>query len=421
MSTMSQLPVTTNLADPELIPSEGGPPHGLLAQWRENDPVHWNPPNADYNPTMVGATISKGFWVLTHYKDVFDVSRDPHLFSSHDGGPIIWDFEPEQLAIQQAGMMGMTPERHAQVKRLVLPPFAPKELAGLEPEIQAVAREIVDDVAAKGSCEFVFDVASRLPVYTFCKLLGVPDELRETVYKLGNAAADVESYKSDEDQSAAFQLFAIAEQLAAEKREKPDDTMLSRVIHGDVDGEKLDDVNINMFFVTLSIAGHETTRATAAHFIRLMNEHPEQYKLLRSDVDKHLPNAIDEVLRFSPPVIKFRRTATADTEVHGQKIAKGDKIYLSYPAANRDPEVFENPDVFDITRKNASKHLAFGTGPHVCLGARLAHMQLRALLKEIITRIPDIHPAGDMTMLKTIWFNGIINMPVEFTPETPNG
>lgn len=418
---MSQLAIDTNLVDPDLVVQENGPPHSLFAQWRESEPVHWNPPNPDYNSTMTGATVSKGFWVLTHYKDVFDVSRDQKLFSSHDGGPIIWDFEPEQLAIQQAGMMGMTPENHAQVKRLVLPPFAPRELAGFEPEIQAVAKEIIDEVAPLGSCEFVFDVASRLPVYTFCKLLGVPDEMRETVYKLGNAAADVESYKPDEEQSAALKLFAIAEELAAEKRKTPDNSMLSRVIHGEVDGQKLDDMNINMFFVTLSIAGHETTRATAAHFIRLMNEYPDQYALLRSDIDKYLPNAIDEVLRYSPPVMKFRRTATADTEVHGQKIAKGDKIYLSYPAANRDPSVFENPDEFDITRPNASKHLSFGTGPHVCLGARLAHMQLKALLKEVITRIPDIHPSGDMKMLRTIWFNGIINMPVKFTPEASNG
>lgn len=414
---MTALCATTNLVNPDLIPSLEGPPHALFEDWRKNDPVHWNPPNPGYNTDMTGATVSQGFWVLTRYQDVYDVSRNQDLFSSHVGGPIIWDFEPEQLAIQQAGMMGMPVAQHTQIKRLVMPPFAPKELVSFEPEIQAVAKEIIDDIAPKGECEFVFDVASRLPVYTFCKLLGVPDDQREMVYTLGNAAADVENIKPGEDQSPVFQLFAIAEQLAAEKRAKPDNSMLSRLIHGEVDGEKLDDMNINMFFVTLSIAGHETTRATAAHFIRLMNEYPDQYELLRSDLDTYLPNAIHEVLRFSPPVVKFRRTATQDTEIGDQKITKGDKVYLSYPAANRDPEVFENPNVFDITRPNANKHLAFGTGPHVCLGARLAHMQLKALLKEVITRIPDIRPAGEMKMLRTIWFNGIINMPVTFTPE----
>lgn len=415
---MQAYPTETNLIDPDLIPNAGGPPYALFADWREHDPVHWNPPEPSYGTNLVGASIKQGFWVLTKHQDVFDVSRDQGTFSSHQGGPVIWDFEPEQLMMQQAGMMGMEPARHAQVKRLVLPPFAPRELVAFEPEIQAVAKEIVDDIASKGACEFVFDVASRLPVYTFCKLLGVPNELRETVFTLGNATADLENYKLEDEITPTMKLFAIAAQLTEQKKQQPDNSMLSRIIHGEVDGEKLDEMNINMFFVTLSIAGHETTRATAAHFIRLMNAYPDQYELLRSDLDKYLPNAIDEVLRFSPPVVKFRRTATKDTEIRGQKIAKGDKIYLSYPAANRDPEVFENPDVFDITRDNASKHLAFGTGPHVCLGARLAHMQLKALLKEIITRIPDIHPTGEMEMLRTIWFNGIIKMPVEFTPET---
>ncbi|MCZ0942125.1 MAG: cytochrome P450, partial [Gammaproteobacteria bacterium] len=240
-----------------------------------------------------------------------------------------------------------------------------------------------------------------------------------TVFKLGNQTADTERTDRERETAPAFyQLFAIAQQLAEEKRRHPDDSMMSRLVHGEVDGEKLDEVNIQMFFVTLSIAGHETTRSTAAHFVRLMNEHPDQYELLRSDVDAHLPNAIEEVLRHSPPVVKFRRTVMEDTEIGGRKVAKGDKIYLSYPAANRDPSVFEDPHRFDITRPNASRHLAFGSGAHFCLGARLARHQLTALLKEIVARIPDIRPDGELEMLKSIWFNAIIRMPVAFTPES---
>lgn len=411
---MSILPKDTNISDADLIPNEGGPPHQLFAEWRKKDPVHWNPPNPNYKSSMYGGGLQQGYWVLTRYQDVFDVSRNQKLFSSYVGGPVIWDFAPEQLAMQQAGMMGMKPEQHIQVKRHVLPPFAPQEILRFEPEITSVAKEIVDSVEPKGRCEFVFEVASKLPVYTFCKLLGVPDELREQVFKLGNAAADIENYTGDSNSSPTLQLFVIADQLVAQKTQNPDNSLLSRIIHGEVDGEKLDRLNVNMFFVTLSIAGHETTRATAAHFIRLMHEYPEQRTLLLSDIDKHLPNAINEVLRFSPPVIKFRRTATEDTKIGDQKIAKGDKIYLSYPAANRDPEVFEDPDKFDIQRMNASKHLAFGTGPHVCLGAKLAQTQLFILLKEIYTRMPDIRPVGDTKMLRSIWFNGLIHMPVTF-------
>ena len=390
----------------------------MFDTWRESDGVHWNPPAEDYVSPMPGASISRGFWVLTRYQDVVDVSRNQELFSSHEGGPIIWDLEPPQLALQRANIMGMEPQNHRAVKKLVMPPFAAHELEALHPEIDGLAKSIVDSVAAKGTCEFVFDVAAKLPVYTFCKLLGVPDRLRDTVFRLGNQAADTENpARADQANSAPLSLFGIANELAEEKRQNPDESMMSRLVHGEVDGEKLDENQIKMFFVTLSIAGHETTRGTAAHFVRLMNEHPDQYELLRSDVDRYLPNAIEEVLRFSPPVVKFRRTAMQDTTIGDTEVAKGDKVYLSYPAANRDPSMFQDPHRFDITRGNASRHLAFGSGPHFCLGARLARYQLQALLKEIVTRIPDIHPDGQLEMLPSIWFNALIRMPVAFTPE----
>ncbi|MGI9555474.1 MAG: cytochrome P450 [Cyanophyceae cyanobacterium] len=408
----------TNLINPDLLPSGSGPPHEVFDLWRETDPVHWNPAPENYEAPVPGMDIVKGFWVLTKHKDVYDVSRNQSLFSSFEGGPLIWDHDDAGLALQRAGIMGMPPEQHGQIKRLVTPPFAPRELQAIQPEIDRLAGEIVDDVAAKGSCEFVFDVASRLPVYTFCKLMGIPEAMREQVFQLGNLAADTEN-RQNQEQNPQMQLFMIAHQLIEEKKANPDNAMLSRLIHGEVDGEKPNEDMIKMFFVILSIAGHETTRTTATHFIRLMNEHPDQYQLLRSDVDKYLPGAIDEVLRYSPPVVKFRRTAMEDTEVGGYKISKGDKIYLSYPAANRDPAIFEDPHRFDITRGNAGKHLSFGTGPHVCLGARLAKQQLHALLKEIVTRIPDIRPDGDYQMLRSIWFNAIIDMPVVFTPEKP--
>ncbi|MGI9346017.1 MAG: cytochrome P450 [Gammaproteobacteria bacterium] len=419
---MSTLPFETNLADADLIPTQAGPPHELFRQWREQDPVHWNPPPENYQSVMPGASIHKGFWVLTRYQDVSAVSRDQSLFSSHDGSPVIWDFEPEQLMMQQASMMAMQPDQHTAMKRLVMPPFGARQLALFEPEIKLVVQQIVDDIAAKGACEFVFDVASRLPVYTFCKVMGIPDDMRERVFRLGNAVADTENPRGFEEEGgelpAAFALFALCEELCEQKRQQPDGSILSTLIHEEVEGKRLEQGQINMFFLVVAIAGHETTRGSAVHFVRLMQEYPDQYQLIRSDPEKYLPNAIDEVLRFAPPVVKFRRTATQDTEIGNQKISKGDKIYLSYPAANRDPEVFENPDRFDILRENASKHLSFGTGPHVCLGSRLARMQLKALLSEIIGRIPDIQLAGELEMpLRSIWFHTIMNMPVCFTPE----
>ncbi|MBF2754225.1 MAG: cytochrome P450 [Gammaproteobacteria bacterium AqS3] len=421
---MNSLPFDTNLANPDLMPDQKGPPHDLFRQWRERDPVHWNPPPENYVPVMPGASLRQGFWVLTRYQDVAEVSRDQKLFSSHEGSPIIWDFEPDRLLMQQAGMMGMPHEQHLAMKRLVMPPFGPKPIEAFEPEIRRVAKQIIDDVAGRGECEFVFDVASRLPVFTFCKIMGIPEDYRERVFRLGNALADTENPKGygeggeEEEGMAVFQLFALSEELCEQKRAEPDGSILSSLIHEEVDGEKLTQDQINMFFIVVAIAGHETTRGSAVHFIRLMNEHPDQYEIVKSDPEKYLPNAIDEVLRHSPPVVKFRRTVTRDTEIGGQPVKQGDKIYLSYPAANRDPAVFEDPDRFDILRENAGRHLSFGTGPHVCLGSRLARLQLKALLTEIITRIPDIRPAGELEApLRSIWFNTIMNMPVTFTPE----
>ncbi len=415
---MLELSEDTNLLDPNLIPSNLGPPHQLFDRWRETDPVHWNPPVASYDPPMPGASLSKGFYVLTRHADVRAASLDQQRFSSYEGGPTIWDLSDEMLANQRVNLMGMKPDDHTAIRALAGPPFGTKELVSFQPEIQAVSKEIVDSVANLGTCEFVFDIASKLPVYTFCKLLGVPDELRESVFTIGNFLADTENpRRKDEGRGAALQMFSICRDVAEQKREKPDNSAMSRLVHGEVDGKKLDEMSIIMFFVTLSIAGHETTRNTAAHFIRLMCQYPDQYSLLRSDVDKHLPNAIEEVLRFSPPVVKFRRTVTEDTELGGHKLLEGDKIYLSYPAANRDPSVFEDPHRFDITRSNARKHLAFGVGPHFCMGAGLARYQLKALLTQWITRLPDFSIDGDMEMLPSIWFNAIFKMPVSFTPE----
>jgi cytochrome P450 len=308
-------------------------------------------------------------------------------------------------------------ERHAKVKRMIVPPFGGRAIEAFAPEITRVADEIVDTVAALGECEFVFDIASRLPVYTFCVLMGIPDADREQVFQLGNALADVESATAA-DTNARMQLFGIAARLTEAKRANPDGSILSTYVNTEVDGEKLGADEIAMFFLTIAIGGHETTRSTAGHFIRLMTEHPDQYALLRSDPERYLPNAIDEVLRVSPPAMQFRRTATRDTVLGGKTIRAGDKLYLAYAAANRDPAVFDDPDRFDITRTNAKRHLSFGTGPRVCIGARLVHIQLKLLLERIVSRIPDIHPTRAPRYLRSIWFNAIIDMPVAFTPTT---
>lgn len=403
----------TNLLDADIFSTERGAPHDLFDMWRETDPVHWNPVIPTYVATQPDSSMTKGFWVLTRYQDVFDVSRDQERFSSYEDGFVIWDPGQEELARQRANMMGMLPADHSKTKQVVLPAFAPKALNTLGPQIDKLAQEIVDEIVGRGACEFVFDVASKLPVYTFCELMGIPEEMRSRVVDLGNAMADVETPRPLTF-NPTLELFAISERVCEQKRQHPDESLLSTLVHDKT--ANLDQMNINLLFLVFAIAGHETTRSTAAHFMYLMKSYPEQYQLLLSDIDKHLENAIEEVLRYTSTTTNFARTATVDTEIGGQHVKKGDKIYLSYAAANRDPAVFDEPRVFDITRSNARKHLAFGTGPHVCIGARLARMELNALLRQVVTRIPDFQIASEPQWLRSIWFNAITQLPIMFTP-----
>jgi cytochrome P450 len=410
---MATARIDDTLIDPGLFPANHGPPHALFDLWREQDPVHWNPPNPAYAPPMPGMRRDKGFWVLTRYKDVFDVSMNQDLFSSHEAGIVVWDSDEQDLAIQRANFMAMLPADHAAVRRVLAAPFMPKALAAITPEIEQLAREIVDGIAPRGECEFVSEAAARLPVYTFCELMGIPPELRERVAELGNAMADVET-RGARDVDPMVGLAAIALELAAEKRRNPDGRLMSAMVNDTT--LNLSDLSIVQFFMVFAMAGHETTRSSAVHFFQLMSEHPDQYAALREDFDGRIDNAIDEVLRYTSTTTNFRRTATRDTEIGRFRVKAGDKVYLSYAAANRDPAVFEDPHRFDILRSNAKRHLAFGAGPHVCLGARLAKIQLRALIGEVVRRLPDIHPVGEPEWLRSIWFNAIIRMPVAFTP-----
>jgi cytochrome P450 len=200
--------------------------------------------------------------------------------------------------------------------------------------------------------------------------------------------------------------------VSQEKLKSPDGSLMSTLVHHPAIGSNA--MAVNMVFVVFAIAGHETTRSTAVHFMNLMREYPEQYKLLRSDPARYLENAIEEVLRFTSTTTNFRRTATVDTEIGGKAVKKGDKIYLSYAAANRDPAVFPDPHRFDITRENAKRHIAFGTGPHVCIGARIARLQLHALLLQVVKRMPDFELTAAPEWLPSIWFNAIVKFPIRY-------
>lgn len=409
-------PGDVDLADPNNVVRYEGAPVEYLAALRREDPVHWN--ELTEAGTMELPAMRRGFWVLTRYDDIVRASKEHAYFSSHIGGPVLWDLEHVENALdtQRAGMMGMDPPASTRYRKLVAPPFTPGSVAKLEPVIQAKATEIVDAVASKGRCDFVMDLSWDLPMTMMCEFMGVPHEDRQKMFDLSTTAATPENRSREEHQAATGGLVAYALELAKRKRENPDDGLVSRYANGEIEGAELSDLEIGIFFTILSIASHETTRNTSNHFMRLLSEHPDQKELLLGDLDNLLPNAIEETLRHSPPVMQFRRTMAQDLELRGKKLREGDKIYLSYCSANRDEEHFPDPDRYDITRENARQHLAFGSGNHFCLGAGLARMQLRVLFKEILTRLPDIHLVEPPERMTTIWFDAIQKMHVEFTP-----
>jgi len=413
---MQPSPGNLSLFDPDTY--RAGPPHAYLARLRREAPVCWHEkPGAD---VKCASKLDTGYWVLSKYQDVIDVSRSPQLYSSYTGSAFLFDAGPDDLPGLQAMLVNMDPPGHVKYRRLVQRGFTPRMVTELEPRIRAHAKRIVDNVSRKGSCEFVTELACELPLVLICELMGIPEEDRKQMFEWSNALIggdDPEMNVGADQMQVSIQMWMYANALAQKKREKPDDTLISKYVNGEVEGTRISDFELNNFFVLLAVAGNETTRNATSHFMRLMSEHPDQFELLKTNIDRLLPGAIEESLRFSPPVVAFRRTALADTELRGVAIRQGDKVVLSYPSANRDEEVFDDPDRFDI-RRSPNHHIAFGIGEHFCLGANFARMQLRCILRELLTRLPDIHVTRPPKLQRSNLIHGIREMHVEFTPET---
>lgn len=409
---MTLRPGDVNLASQGDMATIGEAPWDYFAVLRHEEPVSWNPApreQTDRVPVI-------GFWVLSKYEDVAMASKDPARFSAWENSVLWGDVKQNPMALeaQRAGLMGMDPPNHTQYRRLVQPEFTPRKVAELEPWMREQAREVIAELATRDRAEFVFDVAAELPMILLCHMMGVPAEQRGEYLRIANDVANVEFNENFE--GTMLELFLFLNDLVQNAADLEEHTMLHKYLTGEVDDRRLTLDEICQFFVTLSIAGHETTRNSTAHFVRLMDEYPEQKALLLEDLDGRLPNAIEEVLRFSPPVMQFCRTATEDVEIRGVAIPAGDKVYLSYLSANRDEDVFEEPDRFDILRENADAHLAFGTGAHFCLGAALARAQMRHVLTELYTQLPDIELAEAPTPMGSVWFNAITAMPVNTCP-----
>jgi cholest-4-en-3-one 26-monooxygenase len=278
--------------------------------------------------------------------------------------------------------------------------------------------DIVDGIVDRGECDFVVDVAAELPLQVIADLMGVPQDDRHKLFDWSNrmiGAEDPEYGVTEEmAQQASMELFAYAAELAAKKRADPKDDLISVLSHSQVEGEQLTELEIDLFFLLLTVAGNETTRNLISHGMVALLEHPDQLARLRADRSL-LPTAVEEMLRWASPVMNFRRTATRDLELGGQQIAEGDKVVIWYVSANRDEQQFPDPFTFDVGR-TPNEHVAFGgSGPHFCLGANLARSEINIMFEEILDRLDDIELAGDVSRLRSNFINGLKHVPISFT------
>ncbi len=408
----------STLADvaPEVTPVDlsdsrsyvAGVPHAWLAYLRRHDPVHWQ--DEDGGP---------GFWAVTRYEDCVTVNRDYERFSSAARGTMPFEMSDDDIAQQGLMMLNMDPPLHTRYRRLVNKGFTPRMVRDLEESIHRVTDGIIDDVIESGEADFVTQLAAELPLQVIAELLGVPQVDRHRMFEWSNSMVGSEDpeYQAQADQAlvAAMELYAYAAELFATKRIDPHADLMSALTTVEVEGERLSDMELELFFLLLTVAGNETTRNLMSGAMHTFFEHPEQWERLVADRNL-LPTAVEEMLRFVTPVMNFRRTAMCDLTLSGTKVTEGDKVVFFHASANRDEDVFENADTFDVSR-DPNPHVAFGGGgPHFCLGANLARMEIRVMFEHLLDRMPDIRQAGDVQRLQSQFINGVKHLPVAFTP-----
>lgn len=383
----------------------GSQPNDQFAWLRDNDPVHRHP-----------EPDGPGFWAVTRYDDVKTVGRDHERFSSQPT-IMIADGSDEPSPFDDHTMMLVAdPPLHTRMRRLVSREFTPRAAAVLRPRIRELAALIIDTVADRGECELVADIAGEMPSLVIAEMLGIPhDEGRRLYHCTETIHASQEIVSQEERGEAIATMFLSSQAAYAEKMADPGDDLGSRLAHAAIDGDAVDEIDFFLWFMLLVDAGGDTTRNLVGGGLHALFDHPEQLALLRSDLDTHLGSAIEEMLRWVSPVVYMRRTATIDTELAGRPIAAGDKVVMYYGAANRDPAVFDEPERFDITR-TPNPHVAFGGGgPHYCLGANLARLEIEAILRELLTRLPDLEPAGPVEWMGSNFIFGPSSMPVRFS------
>jgi cytochrome P450 len=395
-----------------------GVPHETFALLRREAPVWWY----DW-------PLGRGYWCVTKHADVVAVSRDTKTFTSEQGANLE-DLDEEQRIVRQS-MLETDPPRHTRLRGLVGPSFTPRAIKAYELALRELTAAVLDNALPLGEFDFIEEVAKQLPIRVLARLLGAPDEDTDRLIDWGDRMigntdpelADVLSDGPESDQyrmlpfrsPASLELFEYAHQIAAARRRAPEEDLVSKLVQSEIEGERLTEQEIDAMFLLLVVAGNETTRQAIAHGMLALAEHREQWRRLADDPQLVWTAGADEILRWSSPVLHFRRTATRDVELGGQTIRAGDKVVVWYVSANFDEEVFADPLRFDVGRQ-PNPHITFGGGgPHFCLGAHLAKLEVQVMFDALLPRLADIELTGRPERMRTNFTNALKRMPVRVT------
>jgi cytochrome P450 len=367
-----------------------------------------------------------GYWALTRHAEILEASRRPEIFSSARGATSIADLPP-QFSEFFGGMINMDAPRHGRQRRIVSRGFTPRALAKLEQSVERRADAIIDRVIERGECDFVADIAAPLPLEIICDMMGIPESETEMVFRNTNVIlglGDPEMVGEGGNiigaaLGAGAELAGLMKEMAEQRRKAPRDDLTSQILNAELEDGALTGDELASFFVLLAVAGNETTRNAISHGMKALCDYPDERQKWAADFDGVAPTAIEEVVRWSSPVIFMRRSCMQDTVLGDQELKEGDKVVLWYNSGNRDESVFEAPHRFDVLR-TPNEHVGFGgPGPHFCLGANLARREIRVMFERLFRRLPDLEITGEPAYLESNFIHGIKRMPCAFTAGSP--
>ncbi|MCL6732737.1 cytochrome P450 [Streptomyces neyagawaensis] len=403
------LPDGFDLTDPDLLHHRVPLPE--FAELRRTEPVHWVP----QAPGLAGFG-DEGYWAVTRHADVKYVSTHPELYSSFLNTAIIRfneHIERDAIDAQRLILLNMDPPEHTRVRQIVQRVFTPRAIRALEDNLRERAHAIAREALAQpGPFDFVTQVACELPLQAIAELIGIPQDDRAKIFEWSNRmiSYDDPEYAITEEvgQESATELIAYAMNMAADRKQCPAKDIVSTLVAAEDEGSLASD-EFGFFVLMLAVAGNETTRNAITHGMHAFLTHPDQWDLFKRE---RPATAAEEIVRWATPVNSFQRTATQDTELGGKRIRKGDRVGIFYASANHDPEVFENPDAFDITR-DPNPHLGFGGGgPHFCLGKSLAVLEIDLIFNAVADALPNLRLVGDPDRLRSAWINGVKHLQV---------